>query len=263
MGYLTKRYFQRCKEEFTQMGFKRKKNSFVRVTNDVIQIFTLEISRGGYSCTISFESTPFCCGAPKGLGICGTFRIGWFDELRNTDGHWKYDPNDENNVNECVESMILSIKKYIITFFDRTTTPAAIFYESFFLEPSLSKKDRQKLFETNDYNKFCKINIFTDPLRYCIALKIKNYDFARWYLDKMLLLTERAYEETKDFVSEENRKKRESSIEALKKDIKMLELKEYDYFNEIVVSKEKEAKEFVNSTKLKNSLVGMTMNMLW
>ncbi len=251
MNYFVDRYIQRCKEEFSNIGFQRKKNSFVRVENDVIQFFSLKHLRGVYSCSIEFESAPFCCGKPSLLGTGGTFRIEWFEGV-DRNGEWEYDPHDENSVNKCIEDLILSIKKHIIPFFEKTTTPAEVFDETHLIEIGLTKDDREQLTKTNNYSKYRQINIFTDPDRYYISLKTKNYDFAKWYLENIIKIAERAYEETKDILTDSNKKERKAFIIRCKSEIKKLELNEFDYFDEIVESKEREAKEFLYSLKLKN-----------
>lgn len=249
MQYFIKKYIERCNEEFVPLGFKRKKNSFVRIKKDIVQIFTLKVYYGGYSCTVEFESLPFCCGKASGLGITSMFQISCFDKLGKLD-NWEFNPNDENSINKCVEDLISAIEKHIIPFFERAITPFAIFKESFLLEPTLTKENLEDLLKTNNYEKYCKINIFTDPDRYYLALKTKNYDYASWYLEKHLSLAEKAYDETKNYVSDKNKKEREKYIDSLKDGIKMLELEKYDYFEEIIEKKEQEAIEFLRLLKL-------------
>ncbi|MCL2049175.1 MAG: hypothetical protein FWG87_10675 [Defluviitaleaceae bacterium] len=160
MSYLKKMYYKACKENFTQLGFVRKKDNIVRVVNDVMQNFCIHVFHGGYSCNVEFGVIPLCSRIKKDdvtLGLCP-------GHIRAFEGKWdsyEYDKKSEESMDACVNEIIEQMKKYLIPYFDKSCDCASAYQELCKFEMSAWKSILM-----HDYRKFC------------MALKSGDYDLA-------------------------------------------------------------------------------------
>lgn len=126
------RYFNKvCAEKYGPLGFSKTRTEFdkkqivfFRISEDVIQSFTLKRFRGVPICTVEFEIDPLCAGAPIYLGV-GDELDRFSVEQHAKYGGWKYQPLVEQSVVECVNAMSETMDKYLIPLFDRCVNCAA------------------------------------------------------------------------------------------------------------------------------------------
>ena len=193
MGYLLKKYFEACKAEVEQYGFMRKKKVFVRAVNDVVQIIAVENMKSYRELRVTFSVIPLCLRIEEDYVYWGAysrelrkfelpdeslFVPGW--EPNPPLDAWGYNPFSIVSMNECVEQAVHHIKKYLLPFFEcanscETTLPEIIKFEK--LVADNSRKIRQ-LLGYEDLSSYDTELDLLDCVKYYIALKIGDYDFA-------------------------------------------------------------------------------------
>ncbi len=238
MNLFNKKYVTYCDSEFLSLGFKRKRSTYFRIANNVLQFFSLKSWGNGHLHTIEFESKPFCCGIVKNWEISGKYDMERFD-IQPQIGAWFCDPLNESSIGVCIHQLITNIKLFVIPFFDRTLDVVSAFYESISLEKLFDENRKKYLMSLGKENRafLGSVNLY-DRDKFYMALKIGNYEFAQVNSELNLDCAIKAYEESKDFITENNRIARENDIKTLKKEIYFLENHEYNYFKNLLVEKE-------------------------
>ena len=264
MNTLVKEFVERCKEEFEPLGFIRKGESFVRVRNDVVQVFSLFRFASNHCCTINCGVYPICS---KVLSIdVGRYDSKYWESVPNS-GQWMYFCDEDDTIHRCVGEIITTITKHIIPFFDRATDSNSAFNECIKLE-ELFFYNRKKQLEAEG-RKDCSDSThlyfvhFFDYDKYYMSLKNKNYDFAIKFLKLMM---EREVESYNYYNLQKNERpddkifyqerivKSKQIIDCYKEKIRLLESGCYDSFNEeIVQNEEKNKKALKRYISKKNS----------
>lgn len=226
MDYLTKVYKERCKKEFSELGFKCYRKYFYRVINDMFQIFYLHKSVSGSGCTVEFSSVPLCIGNCIQKTYCGSDHIKMFE---NDYSWFQYDRYNENSVNSCVDEMIGYMRKYLIPFFQS------------------SENSNQAYFATCEFQKNnYRIGVFlADTNLFYMALKSKMYDKSIEHLIAKRNHTETAYKINKEHargcLPSEYEERIQNEIEEIDYKIKMLTEHNLEYIQKHIHENERDA----------------------
>lgn len=231
MNFFNKRYFERCKEEFGEMGFVRNGSFFIRVVNnDIIQSFGLQKWGSGYKCEIHFSITPLCKG--DWPGFPHDYQLKKYLPFVTPD-LWCCKGTDEE-VSQGVENVISDIKKIVIPLFEKTVDSDDALDELICFEKKVYGDDNIRL---------------ADNSKYFFALKNENYEFAakclEAFLKEQLYIYERckACSEEYEGYPKENIANYKEEILRIEEEIGRMEKGDYDCFRKIVNENEEKNRE--------------------
>jgi len=245
MDYLIKTYIDACTPELIKCGFARKNKAFVRVVNDVMQNISIEKLRSGRTCRVRFSIVPLCLRIEKEYIADGVYsRYLRQFELANSREYddWEYDPKSEESMDKCVLEIIRYIKSYLLPLFDRansckTALPELIKLEKLFNDIRLEglriagREDRA--------SPGAELNLI-DSVKYYMALKIGDYDFALKSRGALLQQNVDAYNSVLDmgFITEEVKRRREEGIANLREDVSRLERRDEASIRQLITENE-------------------------
>ena len=250
MDNFTKLYIQRCEPELAEFHFKRKRTTFVRVVNDVMQNFVLEKLHGGRAYRVLFAVIPLCLPIEKTYisGGVYSYALRRFEIVRGTMAfdRWECNPKSNECIQACIESIMQFIRVHLMPFFEcanccRTALPELINLERRFNE---NRKASLQLAGIRDAAKTDGVNLF-DPVKYYMALKNGDYNFAlksRQVLERQNVY---AYQDSmaRGFLSPKSKLDRERAIQTLRKEIKYLQAGDTSYFHQLLLQNEAYSKE--------------------
>ena len=229
MDYLTKKYKEKCKEIFSELGFKIYRNTFYRVVNDVYQSFSLHKSVSGGDCTVEFIVAPLCVGDHIYKGRCGPDHLKKFE---STYAWFYYNRYDISSMDHCVDEMIGYMKKYLIPHFKSSEDS----YQAYFTKCEFQKNHYRTGLLLQDYD------------LYHMALKAKLYDKCIEHLIAQREDAEHAYEHNKKMMGEHlppdygDRIRKE--VEEINGEIKMISENDFESIQKYI--NENEAKALSN-----------------
>lgn len=122
MDKLKKGFYEYCEAKLSSYGFKRKRNVFFRVVNDVLQVVALKKYCSGDACTVEFGLVPLCMKLDQWFLMVGIspYNLRRFEVVSWSQwDNWIYNPKSNESVEQCIDSIKISIQKYLIPFFDR------------------------------------------------------------------------------------------------------------------------------------------------
>lgn len=227
------------------LGFTRHKMVYIRVINDVCQNFYVERFKRGPNarvCRIGFSVLPLAqkiCREQIENGV-GLYYLKKFE--RPADGYsegWIYEI-DEESIIVCVEEILRYVDSYLIPFFRRAVNTIDAFSELIALEKSFYENRMFYRKECESYN--CSSSNaaldLLDGVKFCMALKNHDFDYA-WRSGVAILNQNiEAYESVKGFLSPESLNERENDIQKLRKALKYIENKDEDYFYRLLEENE-------------------------
>lgn len=186
---LTTAFQKACTDKYVNLGFIRYRNSFARVSGDIVQTFTLVKFHPRPACTVCFAILPLCQATPIDLNI-EQYKLDklFSDEEINYYMGWYVDVKESLSVTMCVQSLINAIDKHIIPLFTKCTDCKTALHEMLKLEERLDsrRKKRLQLYGIPDCADPWFYNTLFDELKYYMALKANNTVFARLYLEHQI-----------------------------------------------------------------------------
>ena len=116
-GDITKKYFAQCKARYVPLGFRRSRQTYARIVNDVLQTFTFRRYNSGRDCTVNFGVFPLC--EAREYPDRGRYNLGNFKQL-TCYADWPYDRNSDLSMTLCVRHICSFIDRYLLPFFAET-----------------------------------------------------------------------------------------------------------------------------------------------
>lgn len=172
----------------TQYGFKKKRNVYIRLVNDMVQVFNLK-KMYGCKCSIEFDSFPLCAGNTV---FFGTHDIDMFEEIKyfeKQDKRFIYFKDDESSIYRVAEELFNVAKKYLFPYFESTDNSKSHFDTWVNPKTNLYMRRYDDSPNADDaLESFCSWNYQL----HAIALKNHNYSFAI----KHIICKIDSYEET-------------------------------------------------------------------
>jgi hypothetical protein len=244
MDDFLKQYRIKCEAKVLQYGFKRKKNVFARLVNDVLQSFYVEklsISPYERACRVGFSVLPICQKLEI-EPILGVYYLRKFEISHCVESdRWRYKSIPEN-IGVCVDEILMYINKYLLPFFERansckTALPEVIELEKLFNANRLESLKLSNIADNAEPN--AELNL-SDNAKYFMALKSGNYDFALKSRKALLKQSIAAYQSVQNnkYMTKEKLHEKEEILSKLQVEILHLEEEDWDYFNTIIANNE-------------------------
>lgn len=176
---ITKVYFQECKKRYASLGFRRIRQMYARIVNDVMQTFAFKRYSSGRECTVEFGLFPLC-------QVLECPDIGIYDlrhfEVPTYFKDWSYDRNSEESMNACVQNICSYIDRYLIPLFTEANCsekalPALIGLDTHF--HNVRKLSFQQSGEVDQARLDWRYASLLHEEKFFMALKCGQYDFAR------------------------------------------------------------------------------------
>ena len=257
MDYLIKNYIEACKPEVLPFGFKRRKNAFVRVINDVMQNFSIERISSGWACRVDFAIIPLCLRIEKRYILGGVYShyLKEFELISGTPSDsWEYDKHSEASMDACLREIMRYVTSYLLPFFEHATNcetalPEVIRFEKILSDKCVASPKSSGIEDRySDHDSVLKMlqqHLLSDSSKYFMALKNGDYDFAlrsrqallQQHMDSYNSMSERGY------LTEEDRLRRERSHAELRDEIEHLEARDTGYFQRLLEENEAYSRE--------------------
>lgn len=250
MDYLIKNYIEACKPEVLPLGFKRRKNAFVRVINDVLQNFTIEKISSGWACRVDFSIIPLCLRIEKEYISGGVYPhyLKKFELISGTPSDsWEYDKHSEASMDACLREIMRYVTSYLLPFFEHATNCQTALPEVIRLEKTLNDKwlaSRKSSGIEDHAGPNAGLDLL-DSTKYFMALKNGDYDFALKSRQALLQQHMNSYNSMSErgYLTEEDRVRREKGIAELRGEIAHLEAKDTGYFQRLLEENEAYSRE--------------------
>ena len=245
MKTLSRIFNKRCADEFGATGFLKVKGSFVRLSNDVLHVFLLKHFRNVPSCTVEFSIIPLCGGVPIFLEA-GKYILSDFYPERLHD--WRYDPNSNESIELCVESLVHAINEKLIPQFTNCADSASALLSLIKLDELFdnNRKKSLELMGSIDRASPWQERSMFDSRKFYLALKSCNYVYAELYLRFHVSYHQFELERME---KPESTKQPESVIREIKEDLdlclellKRLTSGDYVFFDNLLLQNEAQAK---------------------
>ena len=177
---ITKFYFQQGKERYVPLGFRRIRQTYARIVNDVLQTFTFKRYSSGCECTVIFGIYPLCQDIT--YPDFGLYDLCCFGSSVCDDGRWNYDRNSEISINDCVDSICSHIDRYLIPLFAEANCSTKALPALIALDEDNEKKRQINLLRKGrkDPREFdWRYYSMLRTEKFYMAVKCGQYDYAR------------------------------------------------------------------------------------
>lgn len=219
MSNVLKEYNKMCKKEFDSYNFKLFHNNHYRVINDIFQSFRLHRSISGQECTVEFGIIPMSVGYDLNKSSVCPYHLNNFTGMHDW---FEYDRNSPEDVNACVVKLIADMKKYLMPLFDKAVDSKSAY------ELMCEHND---IFAGNSYERFC------------MCLKIEDYEDAKTYINKVIAQSTHAFERNReafgDNIAHTYIEKMEEKISEEENLLKMTLSKNYELIQKWLITNEK------------------------
>lgn len=175
MDLFLKQYNQRC-SKYKALGFCKINQTYARANDELIQLFRLKRWRLGYQCTIEFDIIPLCMHIPNYWYDLGSYTLDKFS-LETYDG-WKYTSNDQESIQQCVDSLINSVNNFLIPLFEHSLNCADALQSMIDLE-NIFNRNRLDILVKKGISDLAdnKVIGFSSVENFYLGLKSRDYDF--------------------------------------------------------------------------------------
>jgi hypothetical protein len=185
-----------CQDIFREYGFKRSKNNYWRVVNDVFQSFCLNQFRGGRGFEVEFGIIPLCCAieTEQLSSLSGNYQLSVLSQnrLRQSISNlnranqsatmrvfFGYEVNTIEGIADCMNLLQTCMKEDLLAFFERSTECSSAYREVTLFEAS--------------YLPQSELDLLTDNTKYFMLLKMESYSLAAQYLEQIKAQNLNAY----------------------------------------------------------------------
>lgn len=250
MRYLEEQYNLLCTKLFQPLGFKKRRNTYIRAVNDIIQKVYLQQSVYGGSYVIGFGMIPLCMELTKEHLTGGVYCLYYLSQLNGEWKWWTYDKNSSDSIDNSLKEVEEILIHKLIPLFIGSESCGSAFDSLCSLERKYYQKRAESAMTKRQDNCIRDYIFMLDEYKRYMALKCKNYDYAlESYKIKLQQETE-ALSSVLNFSPEEVIQRRRASIEAIEHKIARLKAKDYPYFNAMLLANEQNSKALLRRTKL-------------
>lgn len=252
MHSLQRIFEKMCIDKYHLLGFHKDKHIIARVTDELVQFFTLKKRSERSIYTVEFGIIPLCMPVPVYLNA-GGYELDRFvvEQCANYEG-WPCNPLSGQSIQECAEAIIETVDTYLIPFFDRSLDCKSALAELCSLEEQFENNRLQVLkllqianLAADSWNE----RSLHDSRKYYMALKSRNYDYAYRFLCHQIHYHEEQlnkFEHNQSAKQPSQVKKRYSeALYRYAEDLGWLDCKQTDYFDAIVSSNESMMRSFL------------------
>lgn len=246
-----KKYHELIKPIVLDHGFKRKRNVYYRVVNDVLQNFCFEKVCSGRECRVRFCVAPLACRLSEvgiGLDCLKSFDTSETSMSPNTWDSWEYDRNEPKSIDACIAEIVRYLKIYLIPYFERADSCQTALLELIGFD---IRKNEQRITLLNRCGGQDRADILSvlnlyDGCKYYMALKNKNYEFVLLCHKAILKSAMEGYEYAKSVdMEEESLNERKEAIARLKYEERKLLERDDEYFSKIIWENEEYSRKML------------------
>lgn len=176
---ISKVYFQECRARYVPLGFRRIRQTYARIINDVMQTFTFKRYSSGRKCTVEFGIFPLCQAIE--YPDMGLYNLCDFD-VPTYYADWSFDKNSEDSINACVQDICSYIDRYLLLLFaeancSEKALPALIKLDTHF--HNVRQISFQQRGEVDHAALDWRCESLLNDEKFFMALKCGQYDYAR------------------------------------------------------------------------------------
>ena len=185
MTTISRCYSRICTQKYRAIGFFKRRTTFARIRGDVIQTFSLKLSRRVPACSIEFGVFPLCLPQPIFLDAGGYALDEFIIEKHEDIGEWTFDHSSDKSMIYCIESLSKTIDLYLLPFFDVCDDCNSALPELIKLEELFDGNRQTRLQLRGDFDSalnWQERSLF-DSRKYFMALKSRNLSYAYQYLN--------------------------------------------------------------------------------
>jgi len=239
MKRLSSYFNEICERKYKPLGFKKTKKEYdqrgwMRLKNDIIQVFYLDCLPGRTECRIEFGLIPLSYGRPRTNSLLmGNYELSKFF-IQNYRCDWLYDNSSPENLINCAEVISNAIDKYLLPLFEVAVDCESALSELIKLEElfECNRQQHLKLMGNQDMaTDSWRERMLWNSKLYYMALKSRNFTFAEEYLSYQL-----NYWEKKGILAEVTR---------YSEPLEHLRSGDFAYFDDMVSSKEAKMWELI------------------
>lgn len=179
-------YYNRiCTQKYKSRGFLRKKTTFARIRGDILQVFSIKLSRNVPICSAEFGIFPLCLPQPVFLEAGGYALDEFVIEQHEGGSGWAFDASSDESMMNCVESISNTIDLYLLPFFEVCGDCESALRELIKLEElfDLNRQKKLQLRCESDLAVSWQERSLFDTRKYYMALKSHNLYYAEQYLN--------------------------------------------------------------------------------
>lgn len=249
MRYLEEKYGLLCVNIFQQYGFKKRRNTFIRITNDVMQKFHLQQSIYGGSYVIGFGIIPLCIGIIKEYVADGVLCPYYLSQFNGRWAWWTYDKKSTDSIDASLREVEDILTHKLLPLFIHSESSESAFESLCSLEREYYQRAGLPIRE--EQRKYIRenINMLDESKRY-MALKCKNYNYALESCEMLLQQEIEALSSCMKSFPEDLIQRRQASIEATKREIVHLKAKDDQYFSTMLLANEHNSNALLRKMKL-------------
>lgn len=220
-----------CKREFKQYGFKPYRNNHYRIINSIFQSFCLHRSVYGNTATVEFVILSLAQEYKIDKLTCGADHLRKFE---NSAEWFLYENKSDKSIDECIVSMMGYMNKYLIPFFQYSTTSKNAYN-------AICELDRINNSQLNEYTKLI------------LSLKNQEYSVAELHMKNIISQSEYAYKRNKEVygnnISSEYVKKIEAKIKHKNQFLQRIINKDFEFLQEWLQKNEENNLQSLGATK--------------
>ncbi|MBE6944247.1 MAG: hypothetical protein E7453_08370 [Ruminococcaceae bacterium] len=193
MTTIQKQFNQVCTKKYVPLGFFRKKTTYIRLSGNVLQSFSLKHFKGRPYCSVDFGVTPLCLPQPFFLDV-GPYSLNKFNVPIS---EWPYDAKSAESILQCVESVSETIDLHMLPFFEMCCDCRSALPELIKLEELFDRNRIETLRLLGGYDSAAPLEerSLCDYRKYYMALKANDFSYARRYLEFQIDLHKKSLKE--------------------------------------------------------------------
>lgn len=247
-------YIQQCKQNYIPMGFRKKGKTLFCSNKEVICAFTLNVVPSECRCFVEFDVFPLCTVPPIYLNSGRYSLEGFLTDPHNNYFTWH---NSSESISSCVNRITELVDNRLIPIFDKCTNCESALFELLRLEMEFERNRLAKLKQmgTLDCASNWKDRSLFDAKKYYMALKAKNYTYARQYLEHEISHYKNIITSLKDPKSSQQPKiVKERFVNTLNSrldHLSHLSAEEYSFFEDLLCSNEQRMLDFLRKTGIR------------
>lgn len=184
MKSLLRYYSSICVPKYQRLGFSKHNVTLARIYGETLQVFSLKCPRNTSICSVDFGIIPLCMPGPVVLEV-GGYNLDMFVLKQYVKyAGWAYDFRSKESIVSCIQAVSNTIDIYLLPILERcrdceTTLSELICLEELF---DCNRKKALALQGILDSAVSWQDRSLFDSRKYYMALKARNFDYARKYL---------------------------------------------------------------------------------
>lgn len=251
MKTISRYYNHICTQKYHSLNFSRRKTTFVRISEDVVQSFTLKFIQNAPTCSVEFGIFPLCLPQPVFLEAGGYALEEFIVNLHDVGSGWEFNSSSDESMMSCVESISNTIDLYLLPFFEACSNCKSALPELIKLEELFDRNRQKRLQLSGDYDSavpWQERSLF-DSRKYFMALKSHNVSYAYQYLNNQVNFYKTRLKSFDNPNSSKQpgvvRERFSTKLAVYSEQLELLDSGSFDYFDDLLNTNEDQMREFL------------------